>query len=110
MRVQALAPVPALLGLVILCASSCAATGGVREQAIDHLLEMCNLLSEPGVETKGEGEVRFWYQTERLNASRQLWNPEGIRALEVRLAHTKGGNDEACLQQALREARNREAE
>jgi hypothetical protein len=106
---QTFAIAPVLLAL-ILGTSSCATAGNVREQAIDHVLEMCNLLAEPGIETKGEGEVRFWYESERVNASRQLWNSEGIKAIEARLARTTAGNDEKCLQRALREARNREAE
>jgi len=110
MRLQTFATTLTVLALTVFGASSCAARGNVREQAIDHTLEMCGLLSEPGIETKAGGEVWFSYQTERVNTSRQLWNPEGIRAIEARLARTPGGSDETCLRRALREARNREAE
>lgn len=90
-------------------ASSCATESAVRERATDHLLELCSLLSEPGIEAKADGEVKFWYEAERVRASREFWNPAGIRALEARLARNAGG-DEECLRRALREARRREAE
>lgn len=110
MRLQAFVKTLTLLILTILGASSCATRGDVREQAIDHTLEMCRLLSEPGIETKAGGEIWFSYQTERVNTSRQLWNPEGIKAIEARLARTEASANQACLRRALREARNREAE
>ena len=108
MRLQTFAIVPILFTCI--GSSSCATTGSVRDQAIDHVLEMCRLLSEPGIEAKGDGEVRFWYESERVNASRELWNPGGITAIEARLARTAEGNDKQCLRHALREARKREAE
>jgi hypothetical protein len=91
-------------------ASSCATGYNVREQALDRSLELCGLLSEPEIETKADGEVKYWYEVERVNISRKLWSSEGIRAIEGRLARTARGVDEKCLQRALREARSHEAE
>lgn len=109
MRFQALATVVFALVLVV-GVSSCATEDVVRERTVDHLLEMCSLLSEPGIESKADGEVMFWYEAERLRASRELWNPAGIRALQAHLARDAIGNDEKCLRRALREALAREAD
>ena len=108
MKWQALAKMTAVL-ILIFETSSCVAKGSVRDQSIDHILEMCKLLSDPNIETKAEGEVKFWYEAARVKASQELWNPAGIRAIEARLARAKG-DDQKCLQRALREARKREAE
>ncbi|HVH33859.1 MAG TPA: hypothetical protein VM847_07100 [Tahibacter sp.] len=100
----------ALVLFVVLGASSCATGNAVRERAVDRLLEMCALLSEPGIESKADGEVTFWYESERVRISRELWNLAGVRALQARLARPPAGDDEKCLRRALREALGREAE
>lgn len=109
MKFQTLAKVAMSLSLGFVV-SSCATENAVRERSMDHLLEMCGFLSEPGIEAKADGEVAFWYESERVRVSRELWNPAGIRALQARLARNAAGDDEKCLRRALREALGREAE
>jgi hypothetical protein len=81
--------------------------------AIDRTLAMCALLSVDGVESvssSSDDEAWYWFQVERVNASRQMWNRGGIRALETRIASTPEGRDRVCLERALREARAKTVE
>lgn len=79
--------------------------------AIDVMLAMCARLSVEGVESiPSDDEAWFWYQAERVNASRPMWNRGGIRALENRIALTPKGRDRVCLERALREARSKAVE
>jgi len=65
---------------------------------------MCQLLAEPGIERKADGEIWYWYQVERAKTSHKLWSSKGAQALEARLAQTPDGRGNLCLQRALREA------
>jgi len=87
---------------------SCATHIDVKD--IDHALHMCRLLSEPGVGSRSNGEVQFWYRSERAESSRRLWSAHGVSSLQARLATTTGRVDQQCLQQLLREAQNHQVE
>jgi len=81
--------------------------------AIDHMLDACRWLSSEGPEGDLAGrdeEAWFWFQTERAQASRSLWNRGGIVELERRIARTQEGPGQDCLAHALREARARRIE
>jgi len=92
-------------------AAGCAHDQSSRGSAIDRTLLMCAYLSADGVESVvHDEEFWFWYQVERVNASRQMWNRGGIRALENRIAVTPEGRDRICLERALREARAKAVE
>lgn len=99
---------------VVLSTSIIAAgcTHGMRgSSAIDTTLEMCALLSVDGVESvSSDDEAWFWFQVERVNASRRMWNRGDMRALETRIAATPEGRDRVCLERALREARAKAVE
>ena len=98
-----------LLAATVFVASSCATSSG-REHAIDQTLYMCQLLAEPGIERKADGEIWYWYQVERAKTSHKLWSSKGAQALEARLAQTPDGRGNLCLQRALREALSHKVE
>ena len=81
--------------------------------AIERTLQACRLLSPDGPEghlAAREEEAWFWFQHERAQASRLLWNRSGIDALEARIARMPEGPDRDCLARALREARAKRIE
>jgi hypothetical protein len=86
----------------------------IREtRAIERTLQACRLLSPEGPEgtlAAREEEAWFWFQRERAQASRLLWNRGGIAALEARIARTPDGPDRDCLARTLREARTKRIE
>lgn len=86
----------------------------IREtRAIERTLHACRLLSPDGPEgtlAAREEEAWFWFQRERAQASRLLWNRGGIAALEARIACTPEGPDRDCLARTLREARTKRIE
>lgn len=100
----------AIVLFTAIVASGCARRMSASN-AIDTTLAICAKLSVDAVESVVQDEdVRFWFQTERANASRKMWNRGGIRALANRIAATPQGRDQVCLERALREARAKAVE
>lgn len=91
-----------ILICVTLLATSCASTKKQDEQ-IDHALLMCKELRGPDA-SKADGEATFWMLSERVKASRKLWNRRGIGAIDARLAATTDEGDRTCLTQIRKEA------
>ncbi|MFT3897860.1 MAG: hypothetical protein QM719_09220 [Thermomonas sp.] len=87
---------------VALSTASCATTEKQAEQ-IDHALLMCKELRGPDAD-KADGEATFWMQSERVKASRKLWNRRGISAIDARLVATTDEGDRGCLTQIRQEA------
>lgn len=87
---------------VVLSATSCASTQQQGDQ-IDHALSLCKELVGADA-NKGEGEAWFWLQSERAKASRSLWNPRGVRAIDARLAAATNEVERSCLKQLRQEA------
>ena len=85
----------------LLSTSSCAAVGQGRY--IDRTLYFCRLLAGPDAD-KGEGEIWFGLQSERAEASRNLWSKRGVKAIDERLATTKNQGDRECLDRLRKEA------
>ncbi|MEO6076298.1 MAG: hypothetical protein ABIP56_05795 [Dokdonella sp.] len=83
----------------------CAATR--YRSVVDHAVTMCKQINGPDAE-KGEGEVQFWFQSERASASRQLWNHQGLAAIEAKRASASSRADLACLGQLQEEAATRQ--
>jgi hypothetical protein len=77
------------------------------DSAISHAVAMCNKLNGPDAQ-KGEGEVWFWLQSERAEASRKLWNRRGLAAVKARQSGTGNPADRACLDQLYQEASTRQ--
>jgi len=93
--------------------AGCAHADLRETRAIERTLQACRLLSPDGPEgtlAVCEEEAWFWFQRERAQASRRLWNHSGIVALEARIARTPEGPDRDCLARALREARAKRIE
>jgi len=82
--------------------TSCASTREQNDQ-IDHALLMCKELRGPDA-SKADGEAMFWMLSERVKASRKLWNRRGIGAIDARLAATTDEGDRTCLTQIRQEA------
>lgn len=103
-----------LLVFVLAAGITGCAHADMREvRAIERTLQACRLLSPGGPEgnlAAREEEAWFWFQHERAQASRSLWNRGGIAALEARIANTPEGPDRDCLARALREARTKRIE
>jgi hypothetical protein len=91
-----------ILICVALSAASCATTEKQAEQ-IDHALLMCKELSGSDA-GKADGEATFWMQSERVKASRKLWNRRGASAIDARLAATTNEDDRNCLTRIRQEA------
>lgn len=93
--------------------ASCTHVPDRATSAIDRTLDACRRLSPDGPEgnlAMRDDDAWFWLQRERAQASRRLWNPGGIAALEARIARTPEGPDRDCLARALREARAKRIE
>lgn len=74
-----------------------------NEKAIDGALYMCDLIRSPDAH-KAEGEVCFWFQSNRLGLSRKLWTEDGFKAIQARIASTTKREDLECLDRLRREA------
>ena len=86
----------------VLATASCASTRQQGDQ-IDRALFFCRQILGPDA-NKVEGEAWFWFQSERVGASRMLWNSRGIRSLDARLATATSEIDRNCLKQLRQEA------
>jgi hypothetical protein len=91
--------------VLLLAVVGCASTR--YDSVISHAMTMCNLLNGPDAQ-KGEGEVWFWLQSERADASRKLWNSRGLIAVKARQSSTVNPSDRACLEQLHQEASTRQ--
>ena len=91
----------AIRATLLFAIAGCASTR--YDSAISHAVAMCNLLNGPDAQ-KGEGEVWFWLQSERAEASRKLWNRRGLAAVKARQSGTGNPADRACLDQLYQEA------
>ena len=91
----------ALLLVIVGCAST------RYDAAISHAVAMCNALNGPDAQ-KGEGEVWFWFQSERAEATRKLWNRRGLVAVKDRQSGTDNPADKVCLDQLYQEASTRQ--
>lgn len=111
------AVVNCLLGFLLTAGITGCAHADIREtRAIERTLQACRLLSPDGPDgpegtlATREEEAWFWFQRERAQTSRLLWNRGGIDALEARIARAPDGTDRDCLARALREARTKRIE
>ena len=93
---------------VLLLDTSCA-TASQKSRQVSQAVHLCKELLGPDAD-RAEGEVRFWMQAERAEASRKLWNERGVRAIDERLAAEPNEIDRGCLGQLRKEAINRELE
>ena len=86
---------------LLLAIAGCASTR--YDSAILHAVTMCNELNGPDAQ-KGKGEVWFWLQSERADASRKLWSRRGMVAIKARQYTADNPADRACLDQLYQEA------
>lgn len=84
---------------------SCVSSGNKR--VLDHALYVCKSLNGPDAD-KGDGEARYWFETERAKTSRKLWNKRGVAAIDERIIVASSEADKACLLRLRKEAVNRE--
>lgn len=96
---------PLLLAALLAAVTGCASTR--YDSVVGHALAMCKELGGPDA-AKGEGEARFWFQSERAEASRKLWNRRGLAAVKARQADLGSPTDATCLAQLHQEASNRQ--
>jgi hypothetical protein len=100
--------IPAVAATVLL-SSSCllaACTSGASRH-VKETLSLCEALRGPDAD-KGDGEVRYWFNVARADASRKLWSPAGERAVAAALAKATSPEDHACLAHLQEEIRTRE--
>ena len=79
----------------------------VPRAELDRALSACRGLAGPDA-GKGHGEVWFWFQSERAEASRKLWSAAGRRVVASAMAAATDPIDRACLRQLQAEAESRE--
>jgi hypothetical protein len=94
-----------ILAVVLAAVSGCASAR--YDALVGHAVEMCKELRGPDA-AKGEEEARFWFQSERNEASRKLWNRRGLAAVQTRQASSDNPTDVACLAQLHQEASTRQ--
>jgi len=90
----------------VLTLAACASTGW-QDRQVDQALSLCRQLAGPDA-VKAGGEAWFWLQSERVEASRKLWNLRGTRAIDRRLAATMDEVTRNCLKQLQQEAATRQ--
>lgn len=92
--------------VAVLMLAACASTGR-QDRQVDQALSLCRQLAGPDGGKAG-GEAWFWLQSERVEASRKLWNLRGTRAIDTRLAATMDEVTRNCLKQLRQEAAARQ--
>ncbi len=91
---------PIFYSTLLLLLSSCAAQ---HSRNVGHVLHMCDLLAGPDA-GKANGEVAFWFDSERTATSRKLWSAGGIKAIDAQLAITTEKDKRVCLTRLRQEA------
>jgi hypothetical protein len=86
-----------------------AASGHPYASAFLTAVDLCSSLGGPrGTSSQlvADGDVLFYFNSARLEASKQLWSSGGLRFLEAQLRRSPPGVRRECIKQLLKEARS----